>query len=988
MITGVALAAATSAFAADAAATNENTVGELVVTGSRIPQPNLTSVSPVTAVNNQEIKLQGTTKVEDLINNLPQAFSDQGGTISNGGVGTATVNLRNLGPSRTLVLIDGRRVVPGDPAYPYADLNFIPASLVDRVEVDTGGASAVYGSDAVAGVVNFIMKRNFEGVQIDSNFTFNSHHNGNKVAQDAITRKGFILPDADVADGKTWDVNITTGVNSPDGKGNITGYFGYRHTDPLLQSQRDYSACGLALNKAKTQYNCSGSATTPHGTFFIENDTNSTIAGGSVTLDEAHPTQFRAWNSVTDVYNFNPTNYFQRPDERYSAGFFAHYEVHPKIDVYSEFMFMDDHTVAQIAASGIFGQTFAIACNNPFLSAQEVTQMCTNQGKGPTDRVNVAILRRNVEGGPRQDDLRHTDYRMVFGARGDIDPNWHYDLYGSYSTAIYNEEYLNDVSLKNTANAIDAVPGPGGTAVCASGAPGCVPYNIWSIGGVTPGAINYISVPGFKRGQTTEQVVSGVVTGKLGDYGLKSPAASEGVGIAVGAEYRREALVLHVDQEFATGDLAGQGGPTQPIECGPNKGECSFDVKELFGEVRVPLVQDMAFAKELSFEAGYRYSNYHAGNHNFSTNTYKLGGNWSITPDVRLRASYQRAVRAPNVVELFNPQVIGLDFNSDPCAGAVGNNGLVSSGYTVAQCANTGVSAAQYGHVPKNPAAQYNGLIGGNPNLQPEKSDTYSVGAVFTPSFVPGFNASIDYYHIKVNNVIQGFGSQNIINTCGKTGDAFICSLIHRAPGNGNLWLGTVGYVENITRNSGFLETAGIDFNANYRLPLGNVGWENGGSLAFQFQASWTDYYKLQQVGAFPLIDCVGKYGQTCQGTGTPMTAPTPTWRHKLRTTWTTPLDGLDVSLDWRHISGVSLDSGVTGTPDSKLPSQDYFDLAGQYRFHDRYTFRIGINNIFDRDPPIIGSGELPSVVGNGNTYPQFYDALGRYVFMGITANF
>jgi outer membrane receptor protein involved in Fe transport len=950
--------------------------GAIVVTGSRIPQPNLTSVSPVTAVSSEEIKLQGVTKVENLINNLPQAFADQGGTISNGAVGTATVNLRNLGPSRTLVLIDGRRVVPGDPSYPYADLNFIPSSLIDRVEVDTGGASAVYGSDAVAGVVNFIMNRNFEGVRIDGNYNFYSHNNDNGIVQDALTRKGFSKPPSDVNDGETSDITLTMGVNTGDGKGNVTAYIGYRNTQPILQGARDYSACTTALNAAKNGYNCSGSATTPHGTFFVFNTAFATTA--SVTLDEAAPNNFRPWNSAADVYNFAPLNYYQRPDERYVAGAFAHYEVNPNLDIYSEFMFMDDHSVSQIAESGVFGQTIAVSCTNPFLSANEVATICapgnvdpaTIDAQAPLGRANVAVLRRNVEGGPRQDDLRHTDYRLVAGIRGNLTTNWRYDLYGQYGTAIYAERYLNDVSLSHVAQALDVIAGPGGP-VCASGALGCVPYNIWQIGAVTPDQTTYFGLPGFKEGSTSEQVVSGVLTGDFGDA-FKSPWAQDPVGAAVGAEYRRESLNLDVDNEFFTGDLAGQGGPTQPVAG-------AFDVFELFGEARVPIVQDAPLAKELSLELGYRYSKYSSSAD--QTDTYKVGGNWAPSDDLRFRASYQRAVRAPNVVELFSPQVIGLDFNKDNCAGATPT-------FTAAQCANTGVSAAQYGHVAGNPAAQYNGFIGGNPNLKPEVSDTYSVGFVARPEFIPGFNLSVDYYQIKVEDVIQGYGSQNIIDTCARTGDPVLCALVHRAPGTGSLWLGTNGFVVNTTQNSGFVETAGVDVEANYHFDLDNVGVKNGGALSFQFQGSWTDYYKVQALPVFAEIDCVGLYGVTCQGTGTPMTAPTPEWRHKLRTTWDTPMKGLQVSLDWRYLGEVTNDTGNTALFDYKLKAQNYFDVSGSWTFKDNYTFRAGVNNVLDKDPPVIGSTELPSVVGSGNTYPQFYDALGRYVYAGVTLDF
>ncbi|MEO8811685.1 MAG: TonB-dependent receptor plug domain-containing protein, partial [Caulobacteraceae bacterium] len=353
MITGAAALAASGAYAqaapaaAPAAATQ---VQEFVVTGSRIPQPNLTSISPVTSVTGAELKLQGTTRIEDLLNSLPQIITDQGGNLANGASGTATVSLRNLGPQRTLILIDGRRLVPGDPALPVPDLNFIPQALVSRVEVDTAGASSVYGSDAVAGVVNFIMKRDFEGVQLDVNYGGYQHGNGNQTALAPNIAKGFTPPTDNPYDGQTVDATVILGVNSPDGKGNVEGYISYRHIDPVLQGSRDYSYCNLGIKKNK--FICAGSGTIPDGQFIILNSTFNTVH--DATLDRANPGNFRP-KLATDVFNFAPANYFQRPDERYSGGFFAHYDINKHVEAYSEFMFMDDHTVAQIAPSGIFG---------------------------------------------------------------------------------------------------------------------------------------------------------------------------------------------------------------------------------------------------------------------------------------------------------------------------------------------------------------------------------------------------------------------------------------------------------------------------------------------------------------------------------------------------------------------------------------------------------------------------------------------------------
>jgi iron complex outermembrane receptor protein len=642
---------------------------------------------------------------------------------------------------------------------------------------------------------------------------------------------------------------------------------------------------------------------------------------------------------------------------------------------------MDDHTVAQIAPSGIFGSTFNISCTNPMLSAQEVQQICGQFGYVGSNP-NVIILKRNVEGGNRQDDLRHTDYRAVVGLKGDLNDAWHYDVYAQYGASILAEEYLNDVSKSRTAKALNVVIDPAtGNQVCQSFLDGtdknCVPYDIFTPGGVTAAAVNYLQTPGFQEGQNTEQVVSGALTGDLSGYGMKSPFAKDGIGLALGAEYRRETLDFQPDLEFTSGDLAGQGAAPQPV-----KG--AYDTKEIFGEARLPLVQDAVFAKEISVELGYRFSHYsNAGD----TNAYKISGEWAINDDIRFRGGFNRAVRAPNVNELFTPQSEALDGSTDGCAGTIGSATLV---FTQAQCLNTGVSAAQYGHIAPNPASQYNGIVGGNPNVKPETANTYSVGVVLTPhTFLPGFTFSADYFNIKITNVIQGIGADNILDNCATSGLAEFCSLVHRAPGTESLWLGTNGFIVDTIQNLGFLKTSGIDFAANYRTNFRDLGLGDYGGIAIDFLGTYThDYQIFNGIPGSPVLSCVGKFGLTCQGTSTPLGGPIPSFKSSTRVTWTTPLTGFDFSVNWRFIGSANLDTGETGCADCHIQAFNYFDLAASYRFRDRYTVRVGVNNVFDRDPPIIGQGELAGVVGSGNTFPQVYDALGRFLFTSLTADF
>jgi len=978
MITGVALSAAGFAHAAAAApaaapAPDTTAVQEIVVTGSRIPSPNLNSISPVTAVSSQELKLEGTTRVEDLINQLPQVVGGQSGFLSISSSGTATVNLRGLGSQRNLVLIDGTRLGPGSPNNPVADLNFIPTPLVQRVDALTGGASATYGADAVAGVVNFIMKKDFTGLEMTVNYDGYQHQNGDTKSQAANTARGFTAPTGNVFDGQTVNVSLTFGANSPDEKGNVEGYVEYLHTDPITQSTRDYSHCVLQI-KSLTGFKCGGSGTAAPANFFVNpGPLNPGYTSPELALSSAGVIMPVSTTFPANVFNYGAPSYYLRQDQRYQGGFFAHYDITPHIKAYSSFMFLHDQSLAQYGPSGDFGTTVNVPCNDPQLTAQEVQQLCVIPGASsaadPTNgTTSLAALRRNVEGGPRIDDRQFFDYRAQIGLKGDLASNWQFDVYGQYFNSYYTDNQLNFINNARLQDVFDVIPGPGGTAVCASGNPGCVPYNIFTPGGVTSAATSYLSEPGIVNGSTTEQVVDGAVTGDLGPYGVKSPYAKDAVGVAFGVEYRRESLAVAPDFANQTGALGG-GGTILPV-----KG--AFDVKEIFGEARVPLAQDLPFIKDLSADLGYRFSHYSDVG---DTSTYKIGLDWAINDDVRIRGGFNRAVRAPNIQELYAPQVLGLPGSNDPCANAAGG----TPQYTQAQCALTGVTAAQYGNVVINTAAQYNGITGGNPNLKPETANTYTVGVVVTPvDVVKGLSFTIDYFNIYLSNVITTYGFQNILNGCALQGNATYCALIHRDPVSGSLWRNNNGFIVDTNANLGYLKTDGLDFTLDYRFHLEDLKLPNWGGVNINFLGTYTNQFVQQGAVGTPLVSCAGQFGPTCG-------PPQPFFKGKTRLTWSTPIDGLSASLDWRYIGPAKVDvAGVPGRIDSHIPSYSYFDLAAQWRLKDRYTFNVGVNNIFDIQPPLIGAGNSDSTYANGNTYPQIYDPLGRYLFVGVTADF
>ncbi|MHB8284686.1 MAG: TonB-dependent receptor plug domain-containing protein [Caulobacteraceae bacterium] len=987
-----------------------NSVQEVVVTGSRIPQPNLSSTSPITTVSAAELKLEGATDAIDILNQLPQTngnFNNSPNPLSSES-GITTVNLRGLGAARTLVLQDGKRLQPGDPTVGGAvDIDQVPSQLIDRVEVVTGGASAAYGSDAIAGVVNFILKHDFQGVQLDVQGGGDQHDNHNNLLEGLESSAGFTSPRGSVVDGQNFVASAIIGANTPDGKGNVEGYISYRKLDPVTEGSRDYSGCLLKQSGHNVPV-CSGS----ENSNLFEDE----IGGGDYSVLGHNFVPFgTAGTTPGQLFNSSPYEYLQREDERYQAGFLAHYQVNSKIDVYNDFSFMDDRSYSLIAPSGaFFGSTvtqgnalgaLSVNCGNPYLSAQQETLICTNNGIGQnapggssTDLASLDIGRRNIEGGARSTSTEHESFRDVIGARGDLDDAWHYDAYAQYGRTQFTEVlggYLSNSRISNALNVVNTATGP----ACASAlavSQGCVPYDIFQDGGVTPAALNYLTESGQEQGYTEEQVADVNITGQLGKYGIKSPFSDRGVGVNLGAEYRRESLSVSPDETLQGNDLAGGSGGALPLSG-------SFDVYELFGEIVVPIASDQPFIKDLSFDGGYRFSDYSTVG---TTESYKLSGEYAPTRDIRFRGSFQRALRAPNVNELFTQQLPtqSSDLTVDPCA-AVNSVGNVATA-SLAQCLNTHVTAAQYGNgiargttvngvagtntIDQCPAAQCGALIGGNSKLGPETSDTVSFGGIFTPRWLPGFSFSIDYYHIEVKNIVGTVPGSDSLTQCLDTGAANFCNLIQRSPTGllfGDATLATAGYANEGDVNTGYLKTSGIDFEGSYRLRLSDLykSFGNIGALTFNYNGTYTQHFISEPIPGFGSYDCAGYYGATCG-------AYNPRYSSKLRVSYQSPFNWL-VSLQWRY-DGAQKYEGENSNPllaaatdefDSKRSATNYIDLTGNWKVTDFITLRAGVNNVFDQDPPILSSTVVSA--GAPNTSPQ-YDLLGRTFFMGLTANF
>jgi outer membrane receptor protein involved in Fe transport len=993
----------------------------VVVTGSRIPQQGLYAPSPVTAVGQQEMKFEGTTGVETLLNNLPSVFADQTSGVSNAATGTATVNLRDLGAVRTLVLVNGTRLMPGDPKAPAADLNQVPANLVDHVEVLTGGASAVYGSDALAGVVNFVMRKDFEGIELDGQYGVAEADNTNNYYRGLVAKSGFQESKEGIWDGQNETGTLILGTNTANGKGNVTAYVSYQNTEAVLAGARDFSACTIG---GTSKHACAGSSNyarfyslddsaayyAPVGTHgggpgtaydFFEQGTGHTGTGNFVPYTGANNQKF----------NYGALNYLQRPDNRYTGGFFAHYEVNKELDVYSSFMFMDDHTLAQIAPSGLFLGTGAISgafvqinCNNPLLSGNEAASLCgtnaqagefvTSHGAagnaacipvGTTGNCNLtpgqALLevgRRDIEGGDRVDDLRHTAYRINIGARGDLGDGWNYDVYAQYGLTELTENYRNEFSVSRVQNALEVDPATGKCYAAEPNAQGivadakCVPLDIFNgIGSISPAMLNYIGAQGFQEGYTEEQIISGNVTGDLGAYGIQSPFAKNPVAISFGSEYRAEYLENNTDHEFSTNDLYGQGAATLPT---PRAG---FNVVEGFTEVKIPLVQEKPFVEDFSFNGGYRYSSYNDAG---SVSAYKYGLQYQPIDDFTVRASYERAVRAPNVLEAFSPNNVDLFAGSDPCATYV-----IGGSNPNTQCAS--VSHVGSGALVC-PANQCDQQVGGNASLKPEIGDTRTIGIVFTPTFLDGFTATVDYFNIDVSNAISSISPTVTLAECyGPSAtagtEAYFCPLVHRNA------LGQIygsGFVTATNQNTGFEHTKGWDIEANYNLSLDSMSFTSGlGALQFALVGTYLQSFAVEPLPGLGSYDCAGLFGLTCG-------VPLPKWRDRLRVTWATPWD-VDFSANYRYMSGVKLDSNTTNPllqgasfdkSDATINDFWYLDLAADWNVRTGVDLHAGVNNIFDRLPPTLTTNALPAATGNDNTFPGTYDALGRTFFIGV----
>ena len=922
------LAAVASAMSTGLAFGQEETseaLEEVIVTGSLIKRVDgFESASPVVVSTAAEISASGISKVEDFLNSLPQLSAGQNSYVSNGASGTATLDLRGMGSSRTLVLINGRRMGGGGAYGESADTNQIPTAMLERVEVLTGGASTVYGADAVAGVVNFVMRKDFNGVELNIGTSGFMHDNDNSYVADLMDAKGFDYPKGgDGVDGQADTIDLVMGSSFADGKGQATAYVTWRKGSELRQGARDYSSC--ALNSTGTSCGGSGNAIVPN--FYISQRN----AAGTLDWDT-----YEYWTldsgsnfvpSDGNIYNYAPINHFMRPDEKWSFGTMMDLQLNDSTELYAEIMATDYNTKAQIAESGtFFAEEYYIDYDSDLLNDSQRQTLTDTYGDGVTDSFGVYIGKRNVEGGPRASVMTNASFRIVLGARGEVQ-GWDYDVNYQKNSVDSSVTYINDFFAPNISAALQAAT-----------------YDVFTYQGVTSEQASGLTGTAMLRADLSTEIFYAQMSR---DTGFSLPTTDSNISIAMGVENRKMSYDRDSDTVFEEGQLLGQGGATKSIAG-------SFSVTDVFLEAAIPVIEN------LDMELGFRSSDYStSGNHN----TYKVGATYSPTETVTLRTGYNRTIRSPNITTMFAPQNQGLWAGSDPCAGDAPT-------YTAAQCALTGVTAAQYGNIVASPASQYNALYGGNTELDPETADTISFGIVANP--VEDLTLSVDWWSVALEDAIGSVSAATSIKECAENGNTALCSLINR--GNaGTLWLGTSGYVTSTDTNLGEVNFAGVDVAATYGMALG------GGDLSLKLMGSKS---LEKETLVLPGVETT-RYDCNGIANDDQCTGPNMDWRHTLTANYSK--DDWTVGAAWRYFGKVD----YKGTADTlaaagALDAVNYIDLNGSYTLNENVSFSAGARNLLDKETPMVGGGLNPD---NANSYGN-YDVLGRYIYADVTISF
>lgn len=956
-------------------------IEEVIVTGSRIKRRELTTMSPIAVIGAPDYSLSGTTNVERLLNTMPQVIPGEGGFTNNESSGVATIDLRGLGIQRSLVLVNGRRYMFYD-SRQVTDLNTIPAALVAGTELVTGGSSAVYGSDAVGGVVNFILKNDFEGIELTGQYD--------------VSGEG---------DGDIVNVDFTLGGNFADDKGNAVIYMNYLQRDAVLADARSQSV-NFLVDSTDANGNPiltpGGSSSVPNGrvsgfpTSGPELDARPGVqqalmdlglAGiGSLgfTFDDAGQ-NVSTFESPADQYNFNPLNYLQLPQDRKMIGTLASYNLTDRVEGYVEAVFVNNRVETKRAPQPA-GGVFPVQVDSPFLPTgvqNLLAELDATEGEVQRDAngdpvldgngvpvlipaatrndgyTNLSLARRLVEVDTRDVTFERNAWRSLLGVRGELGDigfmrNAEFDAYYSFArtrnTVNSFGSILSDAFAQGLTTAFDG----NGNVVCLNPANGCAPINIFGQN-ISDEAVSFITTSQTSSEEAEMTVAAATLTGDLFDL----PAGP--LGAAVGVEYRK------VEGFF----IPSQGGIGDVDSSGPVGGD--YDVNEIFGELLVPILETL----ELS--TAFRYSNYSLDGIDGSW-TYGAGLTWAATPSILLRGQYQRAVRAPSIDELFVAASGTSPAAVDPCAQpAAANDAVVRD-----LCVANGVPIGRVGDPGLQPNFQIREVGGGNPNLSEETTDTYTYGFVLTPDFVPGMTATVDWFSIEVDDAISVLGgsANNVLDLCfnqiQNINSAFCQAVVRLDDGV----IANPGGVFVVNTNIGKLETDGIDIRVNYVFDAGFGIFSNESTFDIAAGLTWLNTFDITPVAELPNLvnKCADSFGLTCS-------EPLPEYKSTTRINWN---DGpMTLSLRWRWIDSVTDDKiNLGGRDPATLPapftgSINYFDLTSSFLLSDTYTVTFGIENLLDETQPILGSSQEQL-----NTFPSTYDPFGRKFFLSATAHF
>jgi len=977
---------ASAKLAADSDRADVREAGEsnvVVVTGTRIQRPNNRSAAPIVTTTAAEIAAQGATTIEEVINRLPQVQVNSEQNFSDS-EGRQRIKLRSLGYERTLTLIDGLRVgLPNS-----VDLGIIPNALVDRIDVLTGGASSVYGSDAVAGVVNFILKKNFEGIRLDGNYSFFNHDNRSSAVTDAAQRAGFNSPLGMTNDGGRADLSIAVGKNLFDDRVNISAFADYRQSSLVTLGDRSNGICEVVTSSRTSPLACSRASYTPAGTI-IPGGVNGTQYVNNPNGDGT----FIPINSGPAGSSANPYDdwSFQRPFHRINAGGFLTAQLDDHIELYVNGLYYRDksyntHLNRTLSYSAIATTPYQVNCDNPFLSASQAQTLCGTNA-GVAGRYAPLDVRYRFDTQPlvRQEFL-NAGYRIVAGLRGRVlDNAWSYDIAGMISRAqldTIDEPFPSYDKVNRSLNVVNVNGRPTCQSAIDGSDPNCVPFNAFIPFNSDSALNNYLFGSGTggiaKRVPRLLQFV-GTVSGDLGKYGITSPFAEQGLAIALGAEFRSEMDRTDYNDIFRENNSSGANvRATQTILEGNV-------------ELQAPLVENQSWTKLLQLSAGYRLSKYNRLEDKFGT--WKIEGIWSPVADITFRASYNKSQAAPGVGAAANASNIfwNTGFYADPCAPQPSSSGgpRVAPSWSPQQCERTGLPTNLYNSptlICPNDACT---VREGGFSLAPETAYSKTFGVILRPRFVPGLTVSVDRWLIDLEDQLEFFNPLDWLNGCLTTGNDYYCRGIKRNA-DGTLSSSpttspATGWVSRGSTNGYQSKSHGFDFQGQY-----NVGLGGAGALDLSFNGTLMTLVGNQGAPTVEPRDCTGYYGSGC---GESM----PTWAHQFRTTWTSPDRGASVSLNWRHRSAMPTtayapaDTGIPALPEGDkrdaypgIKAYDWFDLAFTFDINKQMTFRLAANNIFDRDPPIVPDSRSRIGLLRGNTI-MGYDLLGRQLVAGVS---